>query len=71
MFSQTFKTIGAKLKELERFDFFYQGFILNENFKRVYLKTTFSKSMDTISQKLMHQSVLNFSDLFYTYLACA
>ena len=39
--SENFKTIGAKLKELERFDFLYQGFILIVNFKRVYLKTTF------------------------------
>ena len=45
----------------------YQGFILIENFN---LKTTFSKSMDAISQKIMHWSVWKFSDLFDTYLAC-
>lgn len=46
---------------------FYQGFILIENFKRVYFKTAFSKSVDTISQKLMHWSFWNFTHFFYTY----
>ena len=33
---------------------FCQGFIFIENFKRVYIKITFSNSVETISQKLMH-----------------
>ena len=39
-----------------------------ENFKHGYFKTTFSETVDTISQKLLHRSVCNFPDLFYTHL---
>ena len=57
--SQNFNTIRAKstIQYELRKKKFYQGFILIENFERFYLKTIFLKSVETISQKLMHRSV--------------
>ena len=71
VYTQNFKSIRPIFSELQAYLWRRLGFELwtLKNFKRVFLKSMFLKSVYTISQKRLHRSVWNFYTIFYIFFS--